>query len=146
MVNKAFLDSMKENAVLINTSRGDCVDEEALLAHLEAHKDFWCGLDVFKGEPAAKACEWKHALASHPRVYGTHHCGASTNQAESAIGQEAVRIVRQFASTGKIDRENWVNSAIPDEKKFLKVSIRHYDKVGILAHCFKIFAQFEFNI
>ena len=94
MVNKAFLDSMKENAVLINTSRGDCVDEEALLAHLEAHKDFWCGLDVFKGEPAAKACEWKHALASHPRVYGTHHCGASTNQAESAIGQEAVRIVR----------------------------------------------------
>ena len=69
---------MKSNAVLINTSRGDVVDEDALLAKLDACPDFWCGLDVFKGEPSAKACDWSHALAKHPRVYGTHHCGAST--------------------------------------------------------------------
>ena len=101
---------MKEDAVLINTSRGDVLDEEAVLAKLETCKDFWCGLDVFKGEPTAKACEWTHPLACHPRVYGTHHCGASTSQAEGAIGEEAVRIVRQFADSGKIDKENWVNT------------------------------------
>jgi len=124
MVDKDFLDEMKENAVLINTSRGDVVDEEALLAKLESCPGFWAGLDVFKGEPSAKACEWKHALASHPRVYGTHHCGASTNQAENAIGQEAVRIILKFANEGKIDRENWVNAA-SSESGLFKVSIRH---------------------
>jgi D-3-phosphoglycerate dehydrogenase len=79
MVNQDFLSKMKDNAVLINTSRGDVVDEDALLAKLESCPDFWCGLDVFKGEPSAKACDWAHPLAKHPRVYGTHHCGASTN-------------------------------------------------------------------
>lgn len=146
MVNKEFLEHMKDDAVLINTSRGDVIDEDALLAKLEACKGFWCGLDVFKGEPSAKACEWKHPLASHPRVYGTHHCGASTNQAESAIGVEAVRIIRQFVETGKIDKENWVNAASAGEKHHIKCSIRHLDKVGVLAHCFKVFAEHNWNV
>ena len=145
MVNAEFLEEMKENAVLINTSRGDLVDEEALLAKLESCPNFWCGLDVFKGEPAAKATEWKHPLASHPRVYGTHHCGASTNQAESAIGEEATRIIKKFANEGKVDKENWVNAAAP-VKSFLKVSIRHEDKVGVLAHCFKAFSEAGWNV
>lgn len=146
MVNEAFLAQMKENAVLINTSRGDCVDEDALLNKLEKCKGFWCGLDVFKGEPSAKACEWKHPLAMHPRVYGTHHCGASTNQAETAIGIEAVRIIKQFATSGKIDKENWVNAAVMGEKKTLKISIRHLDNVGVLAFCFKVFADQDWNV
>jgi D-3-phosphoglycerate dehydrogenase / 2-oxoglutarate reductase len=63
MVNADFLGKMKENAVFINTSRGNVVNDEALLAKLEACPDFWCGLDVFNGEPSAKACEWENALA-----------------------------------------------------------------------------------
>ena len=86
MVNAAFLGKMKANAVLINTARANIIDEEALLTKLEANNDFWVGSDVFNGEPTAKECDFTHALAQHPRVYGTHHCGASTQQAESAIG------------------------------------------------------------
>lgn len=145
MVNSDFLGKMKENAVLINTSRGDVIDEDALLAKLEACKGFWCGLDVFKGEPSVKAGDWTHPLAKHPRVYGTHHCGASTGQAEGAIGQEAVRIVRKFLSEGQVDRANWVNSASQD-KSFFKMSVRHEDKPGVLAHCFKVFAECSFNV
>ena len=79
MVNQEFLSKMKDDAMLINTSRGDVVDEEALLAKLEACPNFWVGTDVFKGEPAVKEThDWNHPIASHPRVYGTHHCGAST--------------------------------------------------------------------
>lgn len=144
MVNKAFLDKMKPDGVLINTSRGNVVDEDALLAKLEECKGFWCGLDVFNGEPSAKACDWKHPLAGHPRVYGTHHCGASTNQAEGAIGTEAVRIVRQFAEKGKIDKENWVNGAATS--KHLKVSVRHLNEVGIFAHVFKAFTEVGWNV
>ena len=86
LVNKQFLDKMKPDAVLINTARGNVVVDEALLAKLEACPDFWVGTDVFNGEPAGKAEDWSSPLSSHPRVYGTHHCGASTQQAESAIG------------------------------------------------------------
>lgn len=85
-MNKEFLGKMKPNGVFINTSRGACVNDEDLLAKLNECPDFWVGADVFNGEPSAKATDFTSAMTSHPRVYGTHHCGASTAQAEGAIG------------------------------------------------------------
>jgi len=109
MVNAEFLSQMKKNAVLINTARGEIVNEEDLADHLECNEDFWYGTDVLKGEPSSKECDWEHPLGMHPRVYGSHHIGASTKQAEAEIGAEAVRVCRVFASTGQIDDVNWVN-------------------------------------
>lgn len=112
MVNAEFLGKMKDDAMLINTSRGDLVDEAALLAKLESCPDFWVGADVFVGEPTVGEQQgFNHAIAQHPRVYGTHHCGASTQQAESAIGMEAVRVIKKFHSEGVVDKNNWVNPA-----------------------------------
>jgi D-3-phosphoglycerate dehydrogenase / 2-oxoglutarate reductase len=99
MVNKDFLSHMKPDAILLNTSRGTVVNEEHLLAHLEANKNFWFGTDVFNGEPAGtKEVSFTHPLAQHPRVYGSHHIGASTKQSEAAIGEEAVRIIKKYAT------------------------------------------------
>ena len=78
LVNKEFLSKMKDDAVLLNTSRGNVVVDEDLLAHMNSHNDFWYGTDVFNGEPTAKAADWKSDVSTHPRCYGTHHCGAST--------------------------------------------------------------------
>lgn len=78
MVNADFLGKMKADAMFINTSRGNVVDEEALLAKLESCPNFWVGTDVYNGEPTVKAGEFTHPIAQHARVYGTHHCGAST--------------------------------------------------------------------
>jgi hydroxypyruvate reductase 1 len=52
LINAARLASMKNDAILINTSRGPVVDEMALVAHCESHPDFRAGLDVFEDEPA----------------------------------------------------------------------------------------------
>lgn len=109
MVNKEFLGKLKPNAVLINTARGELVVEQDLLEHLNSNQDFWYGTDVLNGEPNAKECDFEHQLGMHPRVYGSHHIGASTIQAENEIGEEAVRICQVFASTDKIDDVNWVN-------------------------------------
>lgn len=136
MVNEEFLGKMKADAMLINTSRGNVVNEEALLAKLEACPDFWVGTDVYNGEPTVKAGEFQHPIAQHPRVYGTHHCGASTQQAEAAIGQEAVRVIKKFDSEGVCDKFNWVNAAHVSDASMHKVQVRHLDKVGVLAHCF----------
>lgn len=142
MVNADFLGKMKPNSVFINTSRGNVVDEEALLAKLESCPDFWVGTDVYLGEPTVKAVnDFNHPIAAHPRVYGTHHCGASTQQAEAAIGQEAVRVIRKFNDSGAVDKTNWVNSANVNDTVMSKIQVRHLDKVGVLAHCFQVFAQ-----
>lgn len=136
---------MKSDAVLINTARGNCVVDEDLLAKLEENKDFWVGTDVFNGEPSAKEIDWSSALSKHPRVYGTHHCGASTQQAEGAIGAEALRVIQKFASTGEIDLANTVNRAKVD-KNLHKISVRHFDKVGVLVHVFTVMANNGLNI
>jgi len=78
---------------------------------LESHPNFWYGADVYNGEPSAKEIAYDNPLVKHPRVYGTHHIGASTKQAEQAIGDEAVRIIKKFGSSGQVDNENCVNKA-----------------------------------
>lgn len=114
LINAEFLTQLKPNAVLLNTSRGSVVNEQDLLAHLESNPEFWYGTDVFSGEPTVKEVAFDHAIAKHPRVYGTHHIGASTKQAEQAIGEEAVRIIKKFVSTGGVDNENSVNKERED--------------------------------
>ena len=122
MVNEEFLSKMKPDAMLINTSRGNVVNEDALLAKLESCPNFWVGTDVYNGEPTVKATnDFNHPIASHARVYGTHHCGASTQQAESAIGQEAVRVIKKFNSEGVVDKFNWVNAASVNDTPLNKV-------------------------
>ena len=83
---------MKDDAILINTSRGSVINDADLLAKLEESKNFWYGADAYNNEPT-KSGDFPVPLAQHPRVYGTHHIGASTKQSEQAIGEEAVRII-----------------------------------------------------
>ena len=68
MVNKVFLDKLKKDCVLINTSRGSVVDEEDLLYHIDANKQFYYACDVFEGEPSEKKAKFDKTLAKHPRV------------------------------------------------------------------------------
>ena len=105
-----------------------------ILERLESTPNFWYGVDVYNNEPAAKGA-FDSPLAKHPRVYGSHHIGASTKQAESAIGEEAVRVIKKFAQEGTVDNENCVNKE-KDLSKLRKLSIRHQDKVGVLSHVF----------
>ncbi|CAI2371349.1 unnamed protein product [Moneuplotes crassus] len=129
MVNKEFLEKMKADGVLINTARGAAVVEEDLVAHLESHEKFWFGTDVLQGEPSEKECDWEHPLGMHPRVYGSHHIGASTIQSENEIGQEAVRICEVFASTGSVDNENWVNREKSSSKQTIVVKAKRTPEV-----------------
>jgi D-3-phosphoglycerate dehydrogenase len=145
LVDAKFLETMRPDAMLINTSRASVVNEDALLQHMIANPNFWYGTDVYKGEPSGKDGAFDHPLAKHPHSVGTHHIGASTKQAESAIGDEAVRIIKKFNSTGLVDDANCVNRE-QNTGGLHKMSVRHLDRVGVLAHVFTVFAQHEFNV
>lgn len=92
LIGKAELDRMKDGVVLINTSRGGIIDEEALLWALDSGKVKAAGLDVFVNEPNPSA-----AVLAHPGVFSTPHIGAETDEAQSRIGIElATRIIDFF--------------------------------------------------
>ena len=57
-------------------------------------------LDVYSAEPASSTGEFEDTIVQLPNVYGTHHIGASTNQAQEAVAAEAVRIIQTFKETG----------------------------------------------
>lgn len=90
LINAETIAKMKDGVILINTSRGTNVDEDALLAALDSGKVYGAGLDVFAEEPAKNA-----ALYSHPHVSCTPHVGASTVEAQKRIGQEIVNIISE---------------------------------------------------
>lgn len=106
MCDRAFFAAMKPGAIFINTSRGSVVDESALIEAIKS-KGLRVGADVFAGEPGGGTAEWKSPLADLPGVYGTHHIGASTDQAQNAVAEEVVRVVRVFKESGRC--ENRVN-------------------------------------
>ncbi|SPE61273.1 D-isomer specific 2-hydroxyacid dehydrogenase NAD-binding [Verrucomicrobia bacterium] len=129
LVNAARLALLKPGAMLINTARGEIVDQAALRAALEKGK-LRAGLDVFDPEPAEGTGPFVDPILDLPNLYGTHHIGASTEQAQAAIAEEAIRIIETFVRTGVV--LNCVNLAIRTPAKWQLV-VRHYDRVGVLA-------------
>lgn len=99
LVNAALLAKMKPGSTLINCARGEIVDSAALTDAIRAKK-LRAGLDVFGDEPSGATGEFTDPIVKEPGVYGTHHIGASTDQAQEAIAAETVRIVKSFRDTG----------------------------------------------
>ncbi len=102
MMNSERFAMMKPTAKLINCSRGGVVDSEALVSALEKGAIAGAGLDVYANEPGASDKEFADPAGNSDKVYGTHHIGASTDQAQLAVAEEVVRIVSELTKTGKI--------------------------------------------
>lgn len=95
-----FFAAMKDGAFFINTSRGEIVDEKELIQAIK-NKGIRAGLDVYQDQPSSKDIDWQPEIAKVPGVSLTHHVGASTEQAQLAVGEETVRIVGRFIETGE---------------------------------------------
>lgn len=142
MIDASFVQCLKPGTILINTSRGSVVDQDAL-AEAVKQKQIRLGLDVFANEPSGGTGEFTDPIIQLPGVYGTHHVGASTDQAQEAIANEAVRLIEHFIQTGEI--ENCVNLAIKTPATSL-LTVRHKNRPGVLAHVFKILGESGINV
>lgn len=131
LVDADFLAMCRDGAWIINTSRGEIVDELALIGALD-QRGMWAGLDVFVDEPGALKGTFSSVLAQHPRVYGTHHIGASTTQAQLATAQGVIDVLTAY-SHGEI--RNCVNLETQPLGSSALV-IRHKDRVGVLSSVF----------
>ena len=95
MVDAEFVAKLQPGAILINASRGDVIDETALLAAMK-EKGIRAGLDVYADEPSAGEGAFSSTLASHPNTCGTHHIGASTDQAQKAVSDGVLEVIEAF--------------------------------------------------
>ena len=142
LCDASFFSSMRDGALFINTARGDIVDEQALLDAIET-KGIRAGLDVFDNEPSSGQSSWDSPAGKHASVYGTHHIGASTDQATAAIGAEALRVVRAYAKSGTV--LNCVNLE-PNPAASHTLSIRHKNRVGVLAKVLNELQKASLNV
>jgi D-3-phosphoglycerate dehydrogenase len=131
-IGASILNRLKPGSYFINTSRAEVVDH-AVLADAVRQRGIRVGLDVFANEPAGSTGEFRDPLIDLPNVIGTHHIGASTEQAQEAIAVEAARIVRAYKETGTVP--NVVNLASKTPATHMLV-VRHRDRPGVLAHVF----------
>ena len=129
LLNAGFFDSMRDGAYFINTARGDVVDQQALAAAMKT-RGIRAGLDVYAVEPTSAAGAFEDQIGKEEGLYGTHHIGASTEQAQEAIAAETVRIVKEFKETGKVP--NVVNLARQTPATH-RLVVRHLDRPGVLA-------------
>jgi len=141
-VNHALLDQVKPDAMLINTARAEVLDHHAL-AEIVRTRGVRVALDVFANEPAGAEGAFTDPLLSLPTVIGTHHIGASTDQAQEAIAAETVRVITAFVETGRVP--NVVNLATRTPATHMLV-VRHRDRPGVLAHVFEQLRQAHLNV
>ena len=137
-----FFDSMKEGSIFINTSRGEVVDQNALMDALKT-RGIRAGLDVFAAEPTSATGEFTDEIGREDNLYGTHHIGASTDQAQEAIAAETVRIVQAFKETGRVP--NVVNLAERSPATHTLV-VRHQDRPGVLAQVLAAIRNSNINV
>jgi D-3-phosphoglycerate dehydrogenase / 2-oxoglutarate reductase len=130
--NADVFGALKPGAFFVNTARGEVVDYKALEAAVK-EKNLRVAIDVYAKEPATPAGDFVDPLIGLPNVYGTHHIGASTDQAQEAIAAETVRIVQVYLETGRVP--NVINLARKTPATHVIV-VRQKDRPGVLAHVF----------
>lgn len=140
LVNAEFLAKMKSDAILLNTARGETMVADDVIMALD--NGLRAGLDVFPDEPSSGTADFDSALARHPNVVGTHHIGASTTQAQVAIVEATIDLICAY---GAGDVRNCVNLDTSTDGT-TTITIRHEDKVGVLAQVFAVMRRHGLNV
>ncbi len=142
LIDRGVLLALRPGSYFINTARAEVVDQAALL-EMVRDRGIRAGLDVFAGEPSGGTGTVADPIFQLDGVIGTHHIGASTDQAQEAIAEETVRIISEYARTGRVP--NVVNLAKKSPATHLLV-VNHYDRVGVLSAVFSQLKHAGINV
>jgi D-3-phosphoglycerate dehydrogenase / 2-oxoglutarate reductase len=142
IVDRKVLSQLRPGAFFVNTARDELVDYEALL-ELIPQKNLRVGLDVLPGEPDTRSSTYRHPILESGLVYAVPHIGASTDEAQIAIANETVRILRSFLTKGEVP--NVVNIAESSYSRYQLV-VRHADQVGALANVLGVLKRHGINV
>jgi D-3-phosphoglycerate dehydrogenase len=125
VVNADRLARAKPGIRIVNTARGDLVDEKALADAIEAGHVAGAALDVFESEPTVD-----HRLQMMPQVVASPHIAASTREGQELVGMETVAALRDFLRSGVIRNAVNVPSISAEEFKRLQPFANLAERLG----------------
>ena len=104
LIDKTFLNKLKSDCAIINTSRGDLINENDLISNLNENKNFYAGLDVFNPEPPHS----KNELLKLKNTILTPHSAAYTEECLSEMSLHCAINIENFFK-GNIDQSRLIN-------------------------------------
>jgi len=126
LINGERLALMKENAILVNASRGPVIDEAALVEHCRKHPDFRVGLDVYEDEP-----EMKPGLAELDNVVIVPHLGSATVWTRSGMATLAASNVAGMLLGYPVWRDEDILPFLGDDPPRAAPSIVNVEDLGL---------------
>jgi len=134
LIDEAALARMREGALLINYSRGDVVDLEALARHVESGRLGGAAVDVFPEEPEKSGDPFRTVLQNLPNVILTPHIGGSTEEAQESIGVDVSSKLIQYLEYGTSSGSHTVPPvSLPPQDGTHRLLHIHRNVPGVLA-------------
>lgn len=127
MISGPMLDLLPKGAYLVNAARGGIIDENELLKRLEKGTIAGAAIDTWDSEPKPKP-----ALLAHPHVWCSPHIGASTLEAQIAIGETILRQVEKAVEGGVVDHPVNLPQVAVIDSPLLKAYAVLAEKLGAL--------------
>ena len=148
MISDNEIDAMKQDAILINASRGKVIDLDALTKALKTNKLSGAAIDVFPTEPASNNDPFESPLCQFDNVIITPHIGGSTSEAQENIGIEVASKLAKYSDTGAtLSAVNFPEASLPipakGSSRFINI---HRNQPGVLTAINTLFAEQGLNI
>ncbi len=147
MIGKAEIARMRRGSMLINASRGNVVDIEALAAALSNQHLAGAAVDVFPKEPKSRDEEFQSPLREFDNVLLTPHVGGSTHEAQINIGTEvATKLIRYSDNGSTLSAVNFPEVSLPEHAGSRRLLHIHHNVPGVLSRINDVFSQNAVNI
>ena len=147
MVDARFLKAMQPGAYLINASRGNVVDIDALAAALDTGHLAGAAIDVFPVEPKGNTDEFISPLRGRDNVILTPHIGGSTMEAQENIALEVAGKLIKYSDNGStVSAVNFPQVALPDHGGVSRILHIHRNEPGVLRGINGVFSDSGINI
>ncbi|WP_339338663.1 phosphoglycerate dehydrogenase [uncultured Oceanicoccus sp.] len=147
MIGVQELAQIKQDAILINASRGTVIDIDALAAALESGHLAGAAIDVFPVEPKSNDDEFISPLRKFDNVFLTPHIGGSTMEAQENIGLEVAEKMARYSDNGtSISSINFPEVALPAHNDMHRLLHTHRNVPGVMSAINQVFAENNINI
>tara|TARA_B100001057_G_scaffold81871_1_gene77348 strand:+ start:1076 stop:2302 length:1227 start_codon:yes stop_codon:yes gene_type:complete len=138
---------MKKNSILINYSRGNIVDINALKKYLVNNKLLGAAIDVFPKEPLNNSEKFQSELMGIKNLILSPHIGGSTKEAQKNIGNYVPNKIIDFINTGNTSNcVNFPTLSLPEQRESHRFIHIHKNEPGVLLNINKIISSFDINI
>ena len=147
LINSARIKKMKPGAILINLSRGDVMDVQAVKTALINNQLGGLAVDVFPAEPKSNKDRFGSPLQNIPNVILTPHIGGSTLEAQEAIGIDVSEKLISFTNTGNSSGSLTVpDMSLPILHNAHRILHVHHNVPGVLSQINNIMSKMKVNI